>query len=151
MTSLLSRDRATRIALVTTGLSATGGVIGALCAASSVAIIAVAAEGLETLAMGPTMGMIGMSAAAGAFVGIIGAPLLGWGLLRRVPIGRIILVTALGTIIGAVVGEWTRPFNPYPRTMPGVIAGALIGFLLSGIGLRVLAQSARMSSVDEPA
>ena len=149
MTSLLPRDRATRVALVTTGLSATGAVIGALCAASSVAIIAVAGGGLETLTTGPTMGIIELSAAAGAFVGMIGAPLLGWGLLRRVPLGRVILVTALGAIIGAVVGEWTRPFNPYPRTMPGVIAGALIGFLLSGIGLRLLAQRELMSAADE--
>jgi hypothetical protein len=44
-----------------------------------------------------------------------------------------------------------RPSNPYPPTIPDVIAGALIGFLLSGIGPRLLARRQRMSSVDEAA
>jgi hypothetical protein len=61
------------------------------------------------------------------------------------------LVTALGTILGAVVGESARGFNPYPRTIPGVIAGTLVGFLLSGIALRLLAQRAGASSVDDVA
>ena len=105
MTSLLSTDRDTRIALVTASLSATGALIGAVCAASSMAIIAATAGGRTALTLG---GMPALLAVAAAFVGIIGAPMLGWGLMREVPLGRVILITALGTIGGALIGEWTH-------------------------------------------
>lgn len=140
MTSLQSTDRDTRIAVVTASLSAAGALIGALCAASSVAIIAVITGGFPALVSGGTPGLLAVAAGAGAFVGIIGAPMLGWGLLREVPLGRVILVTALGTIGGAVIGEWARFLNPYADIIPSVIAGAIAGFLLSGIGLRIFAR-----------
>ena len=137
MTSLQPMDRDARIALVTASLSVTGAFIGAICAASSVAIIAVIAGGLPALVTGGTPGLLAVAAGAGAFVGIIGAPMLGWGLLREVPIGRVILVTALGTIGGAVIGEWARFLNPYAAIIPSVLAGAFVGFLLSGVALRI--------------
>ena len=140
MTSLQSTDRDTRIALVTASLSATGALIGAVCAASSMAIIAVTAGGLSALVSGGTPGLLAVAAGVGAFVGIIGAPMLGWGLLRQVPLGRVILITAIGTIGGAVISEWARFLNPYARIIPSVIAGAFMGFLLSGIGLRIHAR-----------
>lgn len=140
VTSLQPIARDARIALVTASLSVTGAFIGAICAASSVAIIAVISSGLPALVSGGTPGLLAVAAGAGAFVGIIGAPMLGWGLLREVPLGRVILVTALGTIGGAVVGEWARFLNPYAAIIPSVIAGAITGFLLSGIGLRILAR-----------
>ncbi len=40
----------------------------------------------------------------GALVGGVAAPLMGWTLLRRVPFGRAILGTAIGTLIGAGAG-----------------------------------------------
>ena len=40
----------------------------------------------------------------GALVGALAAPLMGWTLLRRVPFGRAILGTAIGTLIGAAAG-----------------------------------------------
>ena len=140
MTSLQPADRDTRIALVTASLSATGALIGASCAVTSVAIIAVIAGGFPALVSGGTPGLLAIAAGVGAFVGIIGAPMLGWGLLRQVPLGRVILITALGTIGGAVLGEWARFLNPYAGIIPSVIAGAFMGFLLSGIGLRIHAR-----------
>ena len=77
--------------------------------------------------------------AIGAIAGAIGAPLVGFGLLRRVPLGRSILFTASGAIVGASLGEWIRPWNPYSRAVPGVILGALLGFLVAGIALRLWA------------
>ena len=59
--------------------------------------------------------------------------MLGWALLRCVPLGRAIVVTAIGTFIGAVVGEFLNPFNPYAHTIPGVIGGALLGFVISRV------------------
>ena len=140
MKSLQPVDRDTRIALVTASLSATGALIGAVCAASSMAIIAVTAGGLPALTLGGMPGVLAIAAGAGAFVGIIGALMLGWGLLRAVPLGRVILITALGTIGGALIGEWTQFLDPHVRIIPSVIAGALMGFLLSGIGLRINAR-----------
>jgi len=78
---------------------------------------------------------------------MVGAPLLGWALLRCVPLGRAILVTAIGTFIGAIVGEFLNPFNPYAHTIPGVIGGALLGFVISGGGLRIATARAVSSSV----
>ena len=140
MTSLQSTDRDARIAIVTASLSAAGALIGAVCAASSVAIIAVLAGGATALTSAGTPGLLAIAAGAGAFVGIIGAPMLGWGLLREVPLGRVILVTALGTVGGAVIGEWARFLNPYAAIIPSVVAGAFAGFLLSGIALRIHAR-----------
>ena len=96
--------------------------------------------GLPALTLGGMPGVLAIAAGAGAFVGIIGAPLLGWGLLRAVPLGRVILITALGTIGGAVLGEWARFLNPYATIIPSVIAGAFVGFLLSGVALRIHAR-----------
>jgi hypothetical protein len=40
----------------------------------------------------------------GALVGGVTAPLMGWTLLRRVPFGRAIFGTAMGTLLGAGAG-----------------------------------------------
>jgi hypothetical protein len=148
MTSLLRIERPARVAVVTAGLSATGAVFGAVCASSSVAIIAVLAQGLDALAADSIPPLLGVAAAFGGLVGILGAPLLGWGLLRRVPLGRVLLTTSVGTVLGAVGGEWARALDPYPRLLPGVLAGALLGFVLAGIGLAVHSRSARATSTD---
>lgn len=148
MTSLQRTERASRIAIVTAGLGATGAALGAVCAASSVAIIAALATGLGSLGSGGTPHLLGVAAAFGGLVGALGAPMLGWGLLRRVPLGRVLLVTSLGTVMGALGGEWSRPFNPYPRVLPGVIAGALLGFVISGIGLWLTTRRHETISLD---
>jgi hypothetical protein len=96
------------------------------------------------------LSILGLGAMAGAGAGIVGAPALAWGLLRRVPLGRAILVTGLGTIVGAVVGELLNPFNPYALTIPGVIAGGLAGFLTAGVALRLITRRDSSSS-DAPA
>jgi presenilin-like A22 family membrane protease len=54
-----------------------------------------------------------------------------------------LLWTAVGTVSGAVVGEWIWPLDPYGRGLPGVIRGALLGFLIAVIALRVIGAHAR--------
>jgi hypothetical protein len=132
--------------VVIASLSLAGGLVGGLCAATTVAVIALAEGGAHTASLAPIAGISAMSAAAGAFVGVIAAPLIGFGLLRYVPIGRSILVTALATIVGGLAGEALRPFNPYTRVLPGVIVGALGGFVLSAIALRLLSRRSRAAS-----
>jgi hypothetical protein len=147
MASSSSTEQVARVAFVTAGLSASGGLVGALCAAAAVSAIGIVEGGVGSLVSGAGIRLIGLTAGAGAVAGMIAAPLLGWGLLRRVPLGRAILVTAIGTVVGAVGGELLNPFNPYARTVPGVIGGALVGFFVAGAGLRIATRSAPSSPV----
>ena len=133
-------DHVERLAIVTAGLGGAGAVLGAVCAAASVAGIALLAGGVHAPGSAGTPALLCVAAAFGSLVGAVGAPILGWSLLRRVPLGRVLAVTTIGTVAGAVVGEQLRALDPFPATLPGVIAGALLGFLLSGIVLRVHAK-----------
>src|SRR5687768_15691424 len=137
MTTLERADRQTRIVVVTAGLGATGGLVGGISAVSAVSAIVILTGGVDALTSPGTPGLLGVAAGFGAFCGIIGGPLLGWGLLRRVPLGRAILWTAAGTILGAIGGELLQPFNPFGQSLPGVFAGAFLGFASAGITLRV--------------
>jgi hypothetical protein len=148
MTTLEHTDRPTRIVLVTAGLCATGGLVGAVSAASVVATLAIHSGGVHALTSGGTPGLLAVAAGFGAFCGIIGGPLLAWGLLRRVPLGRVILYTAAGTILGAIGGQLLQPVNPFAQTVPGVLAGAFLGFVSAGIGLRVHSRLTQATSVD---
>ena len=148
MTTLERIDRPTRIVLVTAGLSAVGGLVGALAAASAVGAIAILYGGVSALTAGGTPGLLGVAAAFGAFCGLIAAPLLGWGLLRRVPLGRVIVWTAAGTIAGAVGGDLLQSVNPFAPLLPGVLVGAGLGFITAGIGLRAHSRRAESTAVD---
>ena len=134
---------------MTAGLSATGGLVGAISAASAVSTIAILSGGVDALTSGSTPGLLLVAAGFGTFCGIIGGPLLSWGLLRRVPLGRVILWTAVGTILGAIGGELLQPVNPFAQSLPGVLAGAFLGFLSAGIGLRVHSRLTHTTSVEE--
>jgi hypothetical protein len=131
-----STERVERVIVVTIGLGATGAVVGAICATSAISLIAMRAGGFRVVNAVGMPSYLAVVAGAGAFTGAIGAPLLGWGLLRRVPLGRVVLYAAIGTVLGAIMGELLHPINPYPRGVPSVIAGAFLGFLAAGIGLR---------------
>jgi hypothetical protein len=137
MASLTISDRPTRIALVTAGLSVAGGVVGSICSAAAVTLIAGIEGGVGWLASHEFARLSGVAAAFGAFAGMIGAPVLSWALLRRVPLGRAALFTAIGTVVGAVGGELARPLNPYARTVPGVLVGAVVGFIGAGVLVRL--------------
>ena len=148
MTSSARNEQAARVVIVTAGLSLTGGIVGALCGVVAVGVvIASAAGGFGELASVTGRSLLSLAAGAGALAGMLGAPLLGWGLLRRVPLGRAIAVTALATVIGAVAGDLLNPLNPYAHAVPGVIGGALIGFVAAGAVLRNATQRASSSRV----
>ena len=130
-------SRFTDVTFITAALSVGGGVVGAFCAATAVAVIAAIEGDAGSLSSAATLRLTGFAAGAGALTGAVGAPALAWALLRRVPLGRAVQVTAVGTVIGAVVGEVLNPLNPYARMIPGVIGGALLGFVGAGVGLRI--------------
>lgn len=129
-----------RIATITVGLTLAGAVTGAICAGVSVACIAAIEGGAGVLASAVTLKLIALSAGFGAVAGAIAGPSLAWGLLRHVPFGRAIAFTALGTVMGSIAGELFRSVNPFAAIVPGVIAGAIMGFLLAGIALRLHAE-----------
>jgi hypothetical protein len=137
MTSPTISDRPARIALVTAALSVAGGIVGGVCSAAAVTVIAGIEGGIGTLVTREFAGVLGLAAAFGGVAGMVGAPILSWALLRRVPLGGAALFTAIGTIIGAVGGELARPLNPYVRTLPSVLVGALLGFIVGGVIARL--------------
>ena len=150
MTSLTISDRPIRIALVTAGLSLAGAVGGSLCSVAAVTLIAGIEGGIAALGSRELAGLLGIAAAFGALAGMIGAPILGWALLRRVPLGRTALFTAIGTIVGAVGGELTRSLNPYARNVPGVLVGALLGFVAGGVVARLRTPTRLTTISTEP-
>ena len=82
--------------------------------------------------------------AGGAALGAVLAPLASWLLLRHVPLGRALGYTTLGTTLGAAIGllaaraEWW-------------LGGALIGFAVAAIWLRVFTKAPRRASDSTPA
>jgi hypothetical protein len=134
---------------VTAGLSAAGGVVGALTAVSAVSALFLVSGHIEILLAGGPPRLLGVAAAFGAFCGLVGGPLLGWGLLRRVPLGRALVWTAAGTIVGAVSGESLRAVLSWSGPIvPGVMLGGFLGFVIAGIGLRVHAHLTEPRSRD---
>ena len=130
-----TNNRNQRILAVTAGLAVTGAVVGALCAGVVVTSIA-SAEAKSTFIFSPEFfRLLGIMAVVGAITGVVGAPALAWGLLRRVPLGRAIVVTAGATIAGSILGETFFPFNPYRNVIPGVIVCGWLGFLMAGLAL----------------
>jgi hypothetical protein len=118
--------RLRRILLVTAGLMVTGAIAGAITAMVAVTIVMLVVSGLSALA---DLGW-GMAVAAmlGAPIGAVILPLEAWVLLRRVPLWRALAETAAGTILGAVA---------FALLSPGPILGAVIGFTLAAIRLRI--------------
>lgn len=138
--------RARRILAVTAGLVAFGAAAGAI-AGALVAVLAI------TLSLGPREALetdlVGFGAMLGAPLGGVLLPASGWLLMRRVPVGRAMLGTMLGTIAGGLTG-WFVPLhiNGFYRTL----FGGFVGFAVAVIALRQLAsRSASAHAANVPA
>ena len=139
--------RRLRILAVTAGLVATGACVGAL-AAATIVVALFPREGLGHLSAN-SGAAFAAAAALGAAIGAVAGPALAWALLRTVPLGRAVGWTAVGTVVGAAIGEWANPLNPYASDLPGVLQGAALGFLAAGLGLRLHAMRPRkVTSAD---
>ena len=143
--------QARRILAVTLGLVGLGAVAGAVCGVL-IPVGVVLLTGRYGDVPAPGLGLLAtLGAGFGALVGGVAGPAVAWGLLRRVPLGRAALWSAVGTVAGALVGELLAPFNPYSRVMPGVIACGIVGFLIASTGLRLHSgRAARRAPVREP-
>lgn len=93
--------------------------------------------------------MLAFAAAFGAVCGAVAAPAGGWLLLRRVPLGRAMGWTVIGTVFGAVL-LWVLPLG-YNRIERGIL-GALAGFLAAALALRWTTRHAPRTpqSMDQP-
>ena len=139
-----------RIVAVTVGLSAIGGVVGALCANAALAILIGIRGGPRALPSHELVRVFEIASGFGAAAGLVGAPLLGWGLLRHVSLRRAIPITALGCVAGAVLGEVARPVKLYTTQIPAALLGAFFGFLLAGILLSLRSRVANVHVSTEP-
>lgn len=120
-------NRPARIAAITTGLVGAGAVFGAVAGTVALAVSLII-DGIPSL-----VGAALLGAYFGAPLGAIAAPILGWSLLRRVPLGRMFVVCATGTVIGGVAGWLAAGSNG--DIMRGGLAGAAIGCVVAAVNL----------------
>ena len=119
-----------RILAVTAGLGVAGGVLGAV---ASVIALVVATALTEGLPLPLHLDVLAFAAGFGAIFGIVAAPAGGWLLLRHVPLGRAMLWSVMGTVVGGVVA-WMIPVG---RDHIGrAVLGAVLGLLAAAFVLR---------------
>ena len=88
---------------VTALLAGTGAAIGFVLGSALLAALQVGAPGGFHWNVDVPFGMA-LGGTFGAIVGGVGAPLLSWLFLRRVPLGRAIVWSTVATIVGAFAG-----------------------------------------------
>ena len=131
---------ARRITIVTLSLAAVGALFGGLFGAVLGFVMGVVRRGQPV--EGAAMAIL-TTGAGGAALGAVLMPVSGWLLLRHVPLGRALGYATLGTMAGAAIGlavgdEWW-------------LGGALIGFTVAAIWLRLFTKAAPTPAIDTPA
>lgn len=126
-----------RVALVTLGLMVTGFVAGVLV--GTLMLVAISLSYGELLPWSSVALVFMLSTIIGGPIGAIATPLVAWLALRRIPIGRAILIAAAGTWLGGVLtARAVSLFGKAFIESAGVVAvlGALIGFFAAAAWLR---------------
>jgi hypothetical protein len=127
--------RLIRVLKLTAALAAFGAVVGALVGLVAIGFVYLLGERTGMILVGPVF----LAAAfIGAKTGFVLGPIAAWTLMRRVPIWKAIAGTALGAVIGFIVGYWLAWSNRQPLWAMG---GTLCGFLVAALLLRVLSPS----------
>lgn len=122
--------RLRRIVAVTAGLIITGAVAGGIAGGSALSFCI-----WLTLPLGPPgLGWFALGGILGAALGAVTAPILAWLLLRQVPLGRMFVVCAVGTMLGGVVGWFATPRGGDPALIS--LVEAFLGCLMMAIVLR---------------
>lgn len=135
--------RASRILAVTVGLGIVGALLGAAASVIAVLLAAAISEG-RPFPIHPSV--LGFAAAFGAGCGVVAAPAGGWLLLRHVPLGRAMLWSVIGTVVGGVTA-WSLPLGHDPIGR-GVI-GAIVGFLVAALLLRRTTPRVRRAAIAD--
>jgi len=129
-----------RALAVTAGLSAAGAAFGAAAGATALGIVLALSDGWHALR---ELSVLAVPGVLGGAIGAVCAPLAGWLLLRRIPLGKAFFGLTCGTILGGVVGWYLVPqvnghtdalsiFNLIVRP----VLGATIGFLSAALFMR---------------
>jgi hypothetical protein len=129
------KSRFKRVALITAAVALLGAIAAAISTAVAVGRVLVTLDGPRSLLDSVTISVILQASAIGGAFGLVAMPAVGWALLRRVPLGRAALYTAIGGLVGSFSGESIAPFNPYSSSLPGVISGAILGFIAAATAL----------------
>jgi lysylphosphatidylglycerol synthetase-like protein (DUF2156 family) len=126
----LTQYSSRRIVVVTLGLSATGAVLGGIAGAGALSVALLFTDRLQVFR---ELDLLIIPAMIGALLGSVCAPLAGWLLLRRVPLGRAFGGLVLGTVAGGLLG-WFSPISFNFMIQP--ILTAAIGFLVAALFMR---------------
>ena len=128
--------RVGRAVSITLGIALVGAIIGGVIGAA----LFVAWTSLSwAISVDPSggWGVIAVGAATGAGLGAVLAPLTSWVFLRRVPLGKALLQTTVGTTAGAAIGLALDGAGLMLRTgVPAGVVGAIVGFLAAAVRLR---------------
>jgi hypothetical protein len=116
--------------VVTLALLAAGAAFGALAGVVTLAIAALVNGEFRALA---DIGAFGLAAYLGAILGAPLFPIVGWLLLRRVPLGHAVLGSVVGTVLGGIIGWMTRAGGD---EVNGAVFVGAAGFLLAALCLR---------------
>lgn len=135
------------VARITGGLSLGGATVGAVC--GPVAEVVWAAIGARDLPHGLSGYELFFAAELGAILGLIITPLLFWGLLRHVSFGRALAIGVPATVLGALIGDTLKPSVVHEGWVDGPILGAVIGFGVAAVGLRLASWKRRPLPDDD--
>jgi hypothetical protein len=126
--NLVVLGRPLRLLAITLGLGCAGALFGGLAGGAGLAIV---------LLFEPQLGRIALelcefAASVGAVLGTIGAPVVAWVMLRRVPLGRMFTWLTLGTVVAAVLGWFA--FSRIDEIWGPTLSG-FVGFMATAIAL----------------
>lgn len=132
-----------RVTTITLSIAAIGAIIGGVLGAALLAVWA-----LRLHAGGaPVVRIALFGARNGAALGAVLAPITAWSFLRRVPLGRALAQTAIGTTLGAAFGLVLGSIRfPAITNLPAGLFGALLGFVVAAIRLRLATSDGRASA-----
>jgi hypothetical protein len=128
-----------RAAIVTGALAVTGFVCGA--ALGTIVLTGMVVRDFGIPGLGSRLPAIALAGVGyGGALGAMLTPPMSWLLLRRVSLGRALLETAAGILIGATIALVAAPLY--------TIQAALGGFLLAALRLRIKRSSSRARQID---
>jgi hypothetical protein len=104
---------------VTLGCIAAGAIAGVLCLVVVGLVMAGPREAFSDA------GLFGFAAMTGGFCGLVVGPLAAFGFLRRVLLGRLFVETAIGAILGGLLGA------ALPIGFEALLVVAVIGFAIA--------------------
>lgn len=131
-----------RVATLTGGLALAGAAAGGLSGGLAALLVAAIGEGALRPLADPALFAIGTE--FGAPLGAVLLPIAGWALMRRVPLGRALVGTIAGTLVGGL-GGWFIALGG--SSLASSISGGLVGFAAAVFVLRRFSRARREASM----